>query len=208
MKPERLDTLADGIFAIVMTLLVIEIRVPEISGIATNEAVGEALRDLGPLIMSYILSFAVLFTYWRAHHFIMGVYAKTVDTHLMNINALFFLFVAFVPFTSALLGLYNYTQVAVVVYAANVILIGITIAWMRWYVLFTDYIESAVLDRRELRHGKIRTFVPVVFAALAIPISFWSTLASLILLTCAVMFNLLRHSTRATDWVLGYGPHE
>ena len=206
MRPERLDALADGIFAIVMTLLIIEIKAPDLPiGAVTNSSLLEALSSYGPLGLSYVLSFAVLFTYWRAHHYIMGIYAKTVDVQLMNINALFFLFVAFIPFSSLLLGLYSTTQVAVVVYSLNVILIGGTLWWMRHHVLFTDYIESDELSRDEVRHGTIRTAVPVLFAAIAILVSVWAPWVSLTLLTLAVIFNLFQVSTRIIDGVFGWG---
>jgi uncharacterized membrane protein len=93
-----------GIFAIVMTILVFEIRVPELQSNATSWDIALALRNATPLFLSYMLSFAVLFTYWRAHHFITSVYAKNIDIRLTNINAVFFFFVALIPFSSHLLG--------------------------------------------------------------------------------------------------------
>lgn len=204
MKPGRLDALADGIFAIVMTLLVIEFRVPEVEGVVTNASLWDSLSHYGPLVMSYILSFAVLFAYWRAHHYLMGVYAKNVDVHLMNINAVFFLFTALIPFSTAVLGHYHTTQVAIMVYSVNVILIGLSLWWMRQYVLYTDHIDNVHLSDVELRHGTIRTVVPVVVAAIAMPLSFMSPTVSLTLLTLAVLFNLLPHSTHVVDGVMGY----
>ena len=208
MKPGRLDALADGIFAIVMTLLVIEFRVPELGASITNESLWAALHDYGPLLMSYVLSFAVLFAYWRAHHYLMGVYAKNVDVHLMNINAIFFLFVALIPFTTALLGLYYVTQVAITIYSINVILIGLSLWWMRRYVLYTDHIDNVDLTDVELRHGTIRTVVPVVVGIIAIPLSFINPTVSLTLLTLAVLFNLLPHSTHVVDGIMGYNTNE
>lgn len=208
MKPARLDALADGIFAIVMTLLVIEFSIPDLHGSVTNLELWRALLEYGPLFMSYVLSFAVLFAYWRAHHYLMGVYAKNVDVHLMNINAVFFLFVALIPFTTALLGHYYQTQVAIIAYSVNVILIGLSLWWMRQYVLYTDHIDNVHLSDVELRHGTIRTVVPVVVAAVAMPIAYLSPTVSLTLLTLAVLFNLLPHSTHVVDGMLGYNSNE
>ncbi|MCI0619697.1 DUF1211 domain-containing protein [Candidatus Wolfebacteria bacterium] len=201
MSPSRLDALADGIFAIVMTLLVLELRVPRFADSVSNETLWQALVDLGPLLMTYFLSFAVLFTYWRAHHYLMGMYAKTVDLTLMNINGLFFIFVALVPFTAELLGLYSMTQLAIAFYSTNIILIGFTIWWMRKHILFTDHVKSIPLDEVALRHGAVRTLLPPLFAAIAILVSFWSPYVSLLLLTMAVAFNLFRESTKVTDWL-------
>ena len=202
MSPARLDTLADGIFAIVMTLLVLELRVPEIAGTFSNNILWEALRELGPSFMTYFLSFAVLFTYWRAHHYLMGMYAKTVDLTLMNINALFFMFAALIPFTTNLLGLYSTTSLAIAAYGLNIIFLGLTLWWMRRHVLFTDHVESIDVDEIALRHGAVRTLLPPLFAAIAILVSLWSPYGSLLLLTLAVAFNLSKESTKITDWFL------
>src|SRR3990167_6419575 len=110
MKPFRLEQLADGIFAIVMTILVFELRIPDILQISSNQDVLGALREMLPLFLSYILSFAMLFTYWRAHHFFISVYAKNLDSMLTNINALFFMFISLVPFSASILGQFSQNE--------------------------------------------------------------------------------------------------
>src|ERR1035437_3141133 len=102
MKSNRLEQLSDGIFAIVMTILVFDLRIPGV--INSNMDLWQALKNMAPLFLSYLLSFSMLFTYWRAHHFFVSVYAKNIDMTLTNINAVFFLFVGVVPFTTSLLG--------------------------------------------------------------------------------------------------------
>ena len=97
MSHTRLDQLSDGIFAIVMTILVFDIRVPELHGFASNQQIFIALQALLPLFLSYALSFTLLFTYWRAHHFFISVYAKNIDLMLTNINAIFFMLISLIP---------------------------------------------------------------------------------------------------------------
>ncbi len=125
MKQTRLDQLADGIFAIVMTLLVLEIRVPIIDGPLTNAAVLEALISVMPLFLSYLLSFMLLFTYWRGHHYIASVLAKNTDNTLTTINAFFFLFVGLDPFSTLLLGKYAESQAVIIIYGVHIIIIGL-----------------------------------------------------------------------------------
>src|SRR3989338_3856458 len=104
MSHTRLDQLSDGIFAIVMTVLVFQIRLPAISGLVDNLRLWSEIEKLLPLLLSYILSFALLFTYWRAHHFFVSIYAKNIDSLLTNINALFFMLISLVPFSASILG--------------------------------------------------------------------------------------------------------
>ena len=67
MKPNRLEQLSDGIFAIVMTILVFELKIPD--GANNNLELWQSLVAAAPTFLSYILAFSMLFTYWRAHHF-------------------------------------------------------------------------------------------------------------------------------------------
>jgi len=195
MNHARLDQLSDGIFAIVMTILVFEIRVPAIWGPLDNMTLWLSIRHLFPVFLTYILSFALLFTYWRAHHFFVSVYAKTIDSMLTNINALFFMLISLVPFSASILGQFYRSELAVIIFGIHIILIGLTLYWMRKYVLYSRHIVNPEISRREIRGSTIRTLVPVFFALVAIPLCFWSIRLSLTLFTLAVIFNLSTYST-------------
>jgi len=196
MNHARLDQLSDGIFAIVMTVMVFQIRLPEIWGPISNAELWREIEKLFPLFLSYILSFALLFTYWRAHHFFVSVYAKNIDSTLTNINALFFMLISLVPFSASILGQFSKNELAVVIFGAHIILIGLSLYWMRRYVIYSEHIQNPEISQREIRGSTVRTLVPVVFAITAIPLSFWSIELSLTLFTLAVIFNLSSYSTK------------
>jgi uncharacterized membrane protein len=202
MNHNRLDQLADGIFAIVMTILVFDIRVPAVWGPIDNMGLWLQIRQLYPFFLSYLLSFSLLFTYWRAHHFFISVYAKNIDPMLTNINALFFMLISLVPFSASILGLYSRNQLSVVVFSIHTILIGLTLYWMRRYVFYSPHIQNPEITKREIRGSVIRTLVPVFFALIAIPLCFWSIKVSIVLLTLMVIFNLSPYSTVLFENVL------
>ncbi|MFH1200711.1 MAG: TMEM175 family protein [bacterium] len=202
MNHTRLDQLSDGIFAIVMTILVFDIKVPAVWGPIDNMGLWFEIEKLFPVLLSYVLSFALLFTYWRAHHFFITVYAKNVDSMLTNINALFFMLISLIPFSASILGQYNKNELVVVIFGAHTILIGLTLYWMRRYVLFSEHIKNPEITKREIRGSTIRTLVPVFFALIAIPLCFWSINVSLVLFTLAVIFNLSSYSTRLFENIL------
>ncbi len=199
MSHTRLDQLSDGIFAIVMTILVFEIKVPEIWGGIDNAGLWLEIKHTLPLFLSYILSFALLFTYWRAHHFFISVYAKNVDSLLININALFFMLVSLIPFSSRLLGSFSGNELSIIIFSVHVILIGLSLYWMRRYVLYSPHIKNPEISKREIRGSTIRILVPVFFAIVAIPLSFWSIEVSLGLFTLLIIFNLSSLSTRVVE---------
>ncbi len=202
MKQSRLDQLSDGIFAIVMTLLVLEIRVPLIEGVSTNADVFRAFISVTPLFLSYLLSFMLLFTYWRGHHHIASVLAKNIDNAFATLNAFFFLFVGLVPFTTLLLGRYHDTQAAIAIYGVHIIIIGLLLYMMRQYVIGAPTIRNLEMSPSETQHGTIRILFPVYTAACAIIVSFWSTEISLFLFTVAILFNISRKSTTLFEHIV------
>lgn len=202
MNHARLDQLSDGIFAIVMTILVFHIELPDIWGPVDNLTLWSEIEKLLPVFLSYILSFALLFTYWRAHHFFVSVYAKNIDTELTNINALFFMLISLVPFSANMLGQFSRNELSVTVFAVNIILIGLTLYWMRRYVIFSPHIKNPEISEHEIRGSTIRTLTPVIFAIIAIPLSFWSIELALVLFTLAVIFNLSSYSTKLFEKII------
>ena len=199
MQHDRLHALADGIFAIVMTLLVLELKVPHLPPWTSNAELWGELKDLFPIIGNYILSFSLLFTYWKAHHFFISVYAKNVDSRLANINTIFLMLVALIPFTSSILAEFNQNQVAIAVFGGHIILIGLTTYWMRRYVFYSPHIQNPEITVHEVRGSTIRTVIPMIFAAIAIALSFWNPTVSLAIFTLAVLFNLSHWSTKIID---------
>jgi uncharacterized membrane protein len=195
MKQSRLEQLGDGIFAIVMTLLVLELRVPDGAAVPTNAAVWGVVVSTVPQILSYLLSFLLLFTYWRGHHAIASVLAQNIDAKLTTINAFFFLLVGLVPFSTVLLGKYYQAQLAVALYGLNIVAIGLLLYWMREYIIGSPTIRNAEMDPVQLRHSTLRILVPVYTALIAVLISFWNVHLSLLLFTLVIIFNLSSRST-------------
>jgi uncharacterized membrane protein len=110
--------------------------------------------------------------------------------------------ISLIPFSASILGQYNKNELSVVIFSIHTILIGLTLYWMRRYVLYSEHIKNPEISKREIRGSTIRTLVPVVFALIAIPLSFWSIKISLTLLTLAVIFNLSSYSTRLFENIL------
>ncbi|MDD5720928.1 MAG: TMEM175 family protein [Candidatus Pacebacteria bacterium] len=199
MKAARLETLADGIFAIVMTILVFQIRPPVLVDPTNAKELAFAIKHMLPIFLSYLLSFSLLFSYWRAHHFFVSVYAKNIDVNLTNLNAIFFLFLALIPFSTSLLGEYSNNQFSIVIFGIHTVIMGFCLFAIRSYVFNSDHIKNIDVSRQEIRRGTVRTFVPVVFGLLAIVLSFFNNYLSLVLFTLAVIFNFSQTSTVFID---------
>jgi uncharacterized membrane protein len=131
---ERLAALSDGLFAVAMTLLVLDLRVPaSIAGSAYSEhRLWAALLRLGPSFAAYLLSFTMLCTFWLAQHILLGILGRC-DRTLSWINLAFLFVVSLLPFSAALLARYVHFRLAVGVYRLNILLLGAGLEWAARY---------------------------------------------------------------------------
>lgn len=134
LPKNRLETLADGIFAIVMTLLVLDLRLPET--IAAGE-LASAIAGLWPQFATYFISFVVLGIYWFAHHQVFNFLAR-VNRTIVWLNILFFMGIALTPFAAFLLGNYPDEPAAIAFYG---ILLGVLplLGYVIWRYMTADH---------------------------------------------------------------------
>lgn len=170
----RIEALSDGVFAIVMTLLVLEIHVPDLPANASNLDLIPALAHLWPKFLSYAVSFASLGVYWISHHNIYHLIRRS-DRVLLWLNLFFFLFAAFLPFSTSLLNAFRQTQVAPVFFGANLVLIG-WLLYLQWAYASAQpgmLVESVPREHRDSIRFRFLA-IPIV-ATLATLVCFWSS---------------------------------
>ena len=162
----RLVGFSDGVIAIAITLLILNIEVPtatDPTGVAT------ALFAERGDVLSYVLSFLVIGNYWTGHH-VMFQWIDRQDHRLLWINLLFLLCVAFIPFPTALLG-ETISTITVSVYAATLTLTGILSAGLWWYATGPADLASAAITPIQRRNRTIRSLAPSSVFALSILIA-------------------------------------
>jgi len=180
----RFETFCDGVFAIALTLLIIDIKIPASEGIGTTRDLWLALRHLGPSICAFVLSFAIILITWVNHHGFFRLVNKSSGPFIYA-NGFLLLTVVFMPFPTALVGEYlltDHAAPAVVIYnsvtavqALGWILVSGAALRNR---LYKDE-KSAVLVRDAHRNGY---FALVAYALLAV-IAVWFPLAIAIVTT-------------------------
>ena len=121
MSKQRLEAFSDGVYAIVITLLILSIRIPEVA----PAALGAALVQMLPEVFTYILSFFVVGLYWFAHHRVSHQ-VKAIDGTFIWLNLIWLLFVSVMPFPAALLGRYPLQGIPIAIYGADLILANVT----------------------------------------------------------------------------------
>lgn len=170
---ERLVFFSDAVFAIAITLLVIDIKVPELADEAVAGELSTRLGELAPNLYSFLLSFMVIAAYWLAHHR-MFRRIVWVDGRLLWINMAFLLCIAFQPFPTALLGRYGNTSIAVVVYAGTQIATGLLLTAVWAYATFRHRLVAPDLEERIIRASMLRGIAAPLVFALSLPLAFRS----------------------------------
>lgn len=166
----RIETLADGVFAIAMTLLAFNLQAPSVS-IRDNGDLQSALLNMLPSLKVYVLSFLVIGIYWISHHFQFH-YVRRANRTLLWINIFFLMAVATLPFSTAVLGRYEHYQSALVLYSLNLLLVG-SVNAVHWaYVTHNRRLVAPDLSAQVVRMTMVRIFLAPSVAVLCIAISF------------------------------------
>ncbi|MDP9313439.1 MAG: TMEM175 family protein [Chloroflexota bacterium] len=198
---ERINALSDGVFAIVMTLLVLELRVPEVPA----PELLRAMPELVPEVLAYSVSFVVLGIYWVGQHNML-MHIKRHDRTFLWLNILFLLIVASMPFPTALVLHYSEEQVAVVIYAATLVLGGLSLDLMWWYATHNRRLVSEQIDPALIGFVHRRVLMAPVLYLGAIALSFLSVdAAKLLFALVALLYILPSPLDRRHHWALNAG---
>jgi uncharacterized membrane protein len=172
ISKNRLEFLFDGIFAIAMTILVLELKVPDLSDKHSVAEMGKSLFHYGPSFLSYILSFGMLGIFWHSHNNYFQ-YFQQVTKSIFSLTLLQLAAAAFFPFCAALLGRYPINQLSIVIYIGCVMvyLWSCLIQWLlaKRQSILTPQLTSATYNqiRKGTMVGSIITTSMFLFYLLA-----------------------------------------
>jgi uncharacterized membrane protein len=175
---ERIAFFSDAVMAIAITLLAIDLHVPDLAIAVAKAELPTRLSEMGPQIMSFVISFVVIGIYWLSHHRYFR-FIKRYDNVLMLINLCFLLFIAVIPFTSGLLGRYSSLPIGVIAYAAEVAAIGLSMSLLWWYASHRHRLIDPELPRSVVHRMTLRAVVAPIVFLLSIPVALVSPIGAM-----------------------------
>jgi uncharacterized membrane protein len=180
-KPSRVEAFSDGVLAIIITLLVLELKVPHLVDAMSRGEAFSALGALTPKILSFILSFIYVATFWVNHHHFFHL-VKEVNEGLVWQNNSLLLCLSFIPFPTAFIGDYPQNAVALSFFAFVLTLAGIVfnVMWQYSYkrgLLNEDIVTPAYIKKAKRMGmlGPICYFVAGI-SAFIMPMVAWALL--------------------------------
>lgn len=195
----RIEAFSDGVFAIAITLLIIEIAVPHVE---SGEGLADALLDEWPSYFAYVLSFVTIGIYWANHHSFFRLFLRTDHTFLM-LNVFFLMCIAFLPFPTAVLAEYlqdaEHRDTAATLYA-----FGLLLPAAGWFAVWLyGSLGMRLIDER-LAPGFVRFLTwqyvaSISIYSVAMLVSFASVVGALGL--CVAITGLYLFAPRRTQYV-------
>jgi uncharacterized membrane protein len=191
----RTEAFSDGVLAIAITLLVLEIQVPHVTA---NQSLTRALLDLWPKYAAFAVSFLTIGIMWINHHALFDRVAA-VDRRMLFMNILLLLTISFLPFPTAVLGDYIQSgdagHVAAAFYSASLLLVGLGFLALWIHLLAHPELRAPGFTDDGVRLALRRTIVGPIIYAVGIAVAFVSPYAALVLFAgLAVYFAVGRFS--------------
>ena len=187
MTKNRLEAFSDGMFAIIITLLILELKVPHLE---TNSAHDffQSLKELVPKFLSFIFTFFLLSIFWVNHHSILHKIEK-VDTSLLWLNILFLFFSSLFPFIAAFIGDYPMNPFVVALYPLNMLFAGLVLRKFWKYTFIDTNLASNNLSETEKKQELRKHGVASVINLLLFFLTFvWLPLTLLIIMLMPFFF--------------------
>jgi len=178
---ERLTFFSDAVFAIAMTLLVVEVKLPHLHN-PTGPELGQALLGLIPNYVGFLVSFLVLGRFWLAHHEVMGM-LKAADKGLVMRNLFLLLGVAFMPFPTAVISEFVNLRVGIGFYTGWLVLLGLLNRQLVAGILRSPDLLDAGMTVDDVRPFLRRSLIPILIGICAFAAGMVTWIAALVVLT-------------------------
>lgn len=158
----RVEAFSDGVFAVAITLLVFELKVPEV----TNGATLEALFGMLPEILIYIASFGIVGIFWIAHH-TMFSYFVVANRTLLWLNLVFLMYVCSLPFAAAFINAYPTEATATMFYGFHLLMTSLFFALIWYYASYKGRLLNPKMSPELRSLANLVVFLPSVIYLVA-----------------------------------------
>jgi uncharacterized membrane protein len=186
----RQQALADGIFSVAMTLMVLQLTVPIVTGFDINSRLTQELLNMWPMLVSYFLSFFIVGMYWLIHHFIFDN-IKYYDSTLAWLNILFLVFVSLIPFTTSLMGRYFLQKTPTIIYGFQ-LLIMFFMGFSLWsYATGKKNLVDSGVDISVIKGAKTMGYIYFIIMIFAIAFGFIMPLISVFIYGLIVVLFII-----------------
>ncbi len=180
MGKNRLEAFSDGVLAIIITIMVLELKVPHGDSLL-------ALKPILPVFLSYVLSFIYVAIYWNNHHHLMHTVERVSASILWaNMHLLFWL--SLVPFATAWMGESHFTSIPTALYGFILLMAGFAF-WVLQRAIIGSHGKESVLAKAI--GGDVKGYGSIVLYTIAIPLAFYQEFLAGVIYVLVALFWLI-----------------
>ncbi|WP_130736062.1 TMEM175 family protein [Flavobacterium sp. J27] len=184
MKTNRLEAFSDGVLAIIITIMVLELKIPEGNNI-------ESLKPLLPTFTTYVLSYVYIGIYWSNHHHLMQA-SNAVNGKILWCNLHLLFWISFLPFSTGYMGENHFKEIPTALY--GFVLLMSSIAWeLLVYSLRKNHSSEALIHKGYATKSKI--YFTIIFFILGISMSFISPIIAVCIYVLVSLFWIIPDRT-------------
>lgn len=177
MKTARLEAFSDGVIAIIITIMVLEMKVPHSEHFS-------AVAKLWPVFASYVLSFAIVGVYWNNHHHMLHA-AKKVNNRVLWTNLFLLFWLSLLPFTTGWMGENHFSKIPVALYAFNLFMAAVANEILQDQIIRCNGAKSTLAGAVVSRY---RAYLAIAMQGVTVPLVLLGSPliagVSVLLLTC------------------------
>lgn len=171
MTKTRIEAFSDGVIAIIITIMVLELKIPHGSTLAD-------LFELWPVFISYVLSFAFVGIYWANHHHLLHT-VRQINSRLIWANLTLLFFLSIIPFTTGWMGENHFENIPVAVYALNLLMSAVSYFILQQVIMADMGHSNSMIDA--LNKQKQKGIISLLLYVLAIPCALFYPVISAVL---------------------------
>lgn len=192
----RAESFSDGVMAIMITIMILELKLPDFDSDQEVNDIRNHLQKLIPHFVAYMFSFVMIGILWTSHHHLFHLLEKT-DNFLIRLNLFFLFWITLIPVVTGILGANPFLPISTALYGFIMLLTTASLAYMRGYTLRKNLIHSDKTEEvnskiyRVSVLGKRHSYISSLAYLLSIPLSFVSIYISYICFTIPILLFFL-----------------
>ncbi len=194
LRLNRIEAFSDGVFAIVVTLLVLELRVPILHDRGSVSELGHQLVDLVPKFLSWLISFIIVCKFWLNHHHLL-TFARHATYGMVWLNSIFLMFQSFIPFPTALMGEYPMNPLAVSLFGVVMAVNTLLFIALQTYIL-RNLIKPEMIGAK-IPHLTRKSFVGVISYLLGVAATLFNVHIAFVLYALTPLFFITPLQSRS-----------
>ena len=192
----RIETFSDGVIAIIITIMILELKIPDFNASHNQYIITRHLLNVVPHFAAYVFSFIMVGILWVHHHYLFHLLERT-DNFLLGQNLFFLFWMSLIPFVTGNMGANPILPISTALYGAVMLMTTVCLAWMRSHTIRKKLVHTdkeRIVNKKLLNislKGRNQSFISSAVYLISIPVAYVSVYLSYLCFLIPVILFLI-----------------